>query len=92
MIAKLYLRLLLQYSINPSFSTQPNLTRLLRPVSPRTTEHASLHAPLPSLPAASKPPGTEASISEGRNEGEEGDAEGWRVRSVNEREGKGVGV
>ena len=90
--SRIYFRLLLQYSMKPSFSTQSSLTRLVRPVSPKITEHASLHAPLPSRPAASSPPGTEARISDGRKEGEDGEAEGWRVRSVSDLEGNGVGV
>lgn len=67
----------LQNSKNPAFSTHPMpLTLLTFPVSARTTPTASLHAPPPLPVAESSPPGVEASISEGRNEGDEGDEEG----------------
>ena len=87
------LLILPQYSKNPFFSTHPiPLTLLTFPVSAKTVAQASRHAPLPSDPAESSPPGALARISDGRKEGDEGEAEGWRLRMVTLRAGNGVGV
>lgn len=48
------------------------------------TAHASRHA-VRSFRAAANPPGCEARISEGRKEGDEGDADGCSVRTFIER-------
>jgi hypothetical protein len=74
-----------QYSKNPPFCSHPMpATRRVRPVSARMTAHASRHAVV-LLVAAARPPGWEARICEGRNDGEDGDADGCSVRTAAER-------
>lgn len=77
------------YSRKLPFSTHPiPLTLRVRPVSANTAITASLHAPVPSRPTPSRPPEMDERISEGRNEGDEGEAEGWSVRMRRELEVK----
>ena len=55
------------------------LTLLTLPSSASVTATPSLQAPSPFFPTPSNPPGVLLNISEGKNEGEEGECEGWRV-------------
>lgn len=55
------------------------LTLLTRPSSAKVVATASLQAPSPFLPTPSNPPAVLDKISEGKNDGDEGEWEGWRV-------------
>lgn len=90
-----------KYSKNCPFSTHPiPLTRLDRPVSAITVAIASRHTesfltpsspPAPPLAAESEldVPGAFASTSPGKNDGDDGEFEGCRVRTVSAREAVG---
>lgn len=78
-----------QNARNAAFSVQPMPPTLRTlPVSAKTMAQASRHAPV----VDDRPPGADARISDGRNEGEDGEAEGCRVRTVRLRLGNGCGV
>ena len=90
-----------KYSKNCPFSTHPiPLTRLDRPVSAITVAIASRHTESfltpsspPAPPLAAEPeldvPGAFANTSPGKKDGDEGELDGCRVRTVSAREAVG---